>query len=30
VKQRFLPHVDDDGIAEFLTPLRVDLLRKPD
>lgn len=30
VKQRFLPHIDSDGIAEFLTPLRADLLRKPD
>lgn len=29
VKERFMPHVDDDGIAEFLSPLRVDLLRKP-
>ncbi len=29
VKTRFAPHVDDDGIAEFLNPLRVDLLRKP-
>lgn len=29
VRERFLPHVADDGIAEFLTPLRVDLLRKP-
>jgi ubiquinone/menaquinone biosynthesis C-methylase UbiE len=29
VKARFMPHVDADGIAEFLTPLRVDLLRKP-
>ena len=29
VRERFLPHVAADGIAEFLTPLRVDLLRKP-
>jgi len=29
VKERFMPHVADDGIAEFLSPLRVDLLRKP-
>lgn len=29
VKARFMPHVGDDGIAEFLSPLRVDLLRKP-
>jgi SAM-dependent methyltransferase len=28
VKERFLPHVAADGIAEFLTPLRVDLLRR--
>jgi SAM-dependent methyltransferase len=30
VKARFLPHLDEDGIAEFLNPMRVDLLRKPD
>lgn len=29
VRQRFMPHVGDNGIAEFLSPLRVDLLRKP-
>lgn len=29
VRDMFLPHVGDDGIAEFLSPLRVDLLRKP-
>ena len=29
VRERFLSHVADDGIAEFLTPVRVDLLRKP-
>lgn len=29
VKGRFMPHLDDNGIAEFLSPLRVDLLRKP-
>jgi len=30
IKARFMPHVGKDGIAEFLTPLRVDLLRRPD
>lgn len=30
IRARFMPHVRDDGIAEFLSPLRVDLLRKPD
>ena len=30
IKARFMSHVGKDGIAEFLTPLRVDLLRKPD
>ena len=30
VRERFMPHLDDGGIAEFLSPLRVDLLRKPD
>jgi len=29
VKARFLPHLDEEGIAEFLNPMRVDLLRKP-
>jgi SAM-dependent methyltransferase len=29
IRARFLPHVGDDGIAEFLVPLRVDLLRRP-
>jgi SAM-dependent methyltransferase len=29
VKARFLPHINDDGIAEFHNPTRVDLLRKP-
>ena len=29
IRQRFMPFVGDDGIAEFLSPLRVDLLRKP-
>ncbi len=29
VKARFLPHIDDNGIAEFHNPTRVDLLRKP-
>lgn len=30
IRAAFLPHVRDDGFAEFLNPLRVDLLRKPD
>ncbi len=29
IKERFMPHVGDDGVAEFLSPLRIDLLRKP-
>jgi len=29
IREAFMPHVGKDGIAEFLTPLRVDLLRKP-
>lgn len=29
IRDRFLPHVGPDGIAEFLQPLRIDLLRKP-
>jgi SAM-dependent methyltransferase len=29
IKARFMRHVDKDGIAEFLNPMRVDLLRKP-
>jgi ubiquinone/menaquinone biosynthesis C-methylase UbiE len=29
IRQRFLAHVDGDGNAEFLSPMRVDLLRKP-
>ena len=29
IRQRFMPFVDSDGVAEFLSPLRVDLLRKP-
>lgn len=29
IKAMFLPHIDDDGFAEFLNPLRIDLLRKP-
>ena len=29
IRQRFLAHVDSDGNAEFLNPMRVDLLRKP-
>jgi len=28
VKERFMPHINEDGIAEFLSPLRIDLLRK--
>lgn len=29
IRERFMPHVGEDGMAEFLSPLRVDLLRKP-
>jgi SAM-dependent methyltransferase len=29
IREKFMPHVDDNGMAEFLSPLRVDLLRKP-
>ena len=29
IRQRFMPHVAEDGHAEFQSPLRVDLLRKP-
>lgn len=29
IRQRFMAFVGDDGVAEFLSPLRVDLLRKP-
>ena len=29
IKQRFMPFIGADGVAEFLSPLRVDLLRKP-
>ena len=29
IKRRFMPFIGTDGVAEFLTPLRVDLLRKP-
>lgn len=29
IKAAFIPHVGDDGTAEFLNPLRMDLLRKP-
>jgi SAM-dependent methyltransferase len=29
VREKFMPHVRDNGVAEFLSPLRVDLLRKP-
>lgn len=28
IRQRFMAFVGDDGVAEFLSPLRVDLLRK--
>jgi SAM-dependent methyltransferase len=28
VRRRFEPHIGPDGIADFLNPLRVDLLRK--
>jgi SAM-dependent methyltransferase len=30
IRDAFMPHVDANGIAEFRSPLRVDLLRKPD
>lgn len=30
IRAAFLPHVGDDGFAEFLNPLRVDLLRRPE
>ncbi|MCB1725493.1 MAG: class I SAM-dependent methyltransferase [Gammaproteobacteria bacterium] len=29
VRAAFMPHVTRDGIAEFVNPMRVDLLRKP-
>ena len=29
IRQRFMSFVGSDGVAEFLSPLRVDLLRKP-
>jgi SAM-dependent methyltransferase len=29
VKAQFVPYINDDGIAEFHNPTRVDLLRKP-
>jgi SAM-dependent methyltransferase len=29
VREKFMPHVGDNGVAEFLSPLRADLLRKP-
>jgi len=29
IREAFMPHVNDDGMAEFHQPLRVDLLRKP-
>lgn len=28
IKSRFLPHIDQNGVAEFLNPLRVDILRR--
>lgn len=28
IRDRFVPHLGDDGIAEFLNPLRIDLLEK--
>ena len=28
IKAQFMPHIGADGIAEFLNPLRIDLLRK--
>ncbi|MCB1800964.1 MAG: class I SAM-dependent methyltransferase [Gammaproteobacteria bacterium] len=30
IRERFMPHVDSEGMAEFINPMRVDLLRKPD
>lgn len=29
IKAAFAPHIDAEGIAEFVNPIRVDLLRKP-
>jgi hypothetical protein len=29
VRERFMRHVQHDGRAEFLNPMRVDLLRRP-
>lgn len=29
IRERFMPHLDADGMAEFINPMRVDLLRKP-
>ena len=29
IKERFMPYVGDNGVAEFHHPLRIDLLRKP-
>lgn len=30
VKTRFLPHIGEDGVAQFENPTRLDLLRKPE
>jgi SAM-dependent methyltransferase len=29
IRSRFSPHLDTEGVAEFLNPMRVDLLRSP-
>lgn len=29
IRRRFEPHIEADGIARFLNPMRIDLLRKP-
>ena len=28
IKAKFLPHIGTDGVAQFLTPLRIDILRR--
>lgn len=30
IRERFMPHLDAHGMAEFVNPMRVDLLRKPE
>ena len=29
IRETFVRHLDDEGVADFLNPMRVDLLRKP-